>query len=296
MNDTILIIGSNGQVGRELIHFAQRLGNVIATKRNDYKYPVDLEDLDSVRQIIRKIKPDIIINAAAYTAVDQAENDEMLALQINCTAPKTIAEEAKKIDSLLVHYSTDYVFDGKKEQAYTEDDKVNPINVYGTTKLAGENAIINSGCRYLIFRTSWVYSPYGNNFVKSIVSLANERDQLTIVNDQIGCPNSAYFIANTTVEVLLQYSQFEIKNLHGVYNLSTSETMSWYDFSQHIVRIGSELDRCKTVNIAPISSNEYKTLAERPKFSVLSNEKLYKNFNINEKPWMFYLEKCIDAI
>ncbi len=299
MNETILIIGSSGQVGRELSVLARQLGNVVTANRKDYKNPVDLENVDSVRNIIREIQPSIIINTAAYTAVDDAENEKVLAQLINSNAPKAMAEEAKIIDALLVHFSTDYVFDGNKEHAYTEEDETNPINIYGASKLSGERAIINSGCRYLIFRTSWVYSPYGSNFVKSIVRLANERDKLAIVDDQIGCPNSSYFIANTTVEVLTQYIQrnkFEAMGLHGIYNLTTSSKMSWYDFSKHIVKIGCERKRCKSVEINPISSEEYKTTAVRPKFSVLSNKKLSKNFDVKEMPWRFYLEKCIDAI
>lgn len=303
MTERVLIIGSNGQVGRELVEVSKDLGEVIAVSRNSVPVSIDLLNHDSIRNVIRKIKPTIIINAAAYTAVDDAEQEVALATKINSDAPGVIAEEAKLFDALLVHYSTDYVFDGTKNSPYEENDYPNPINEYGKSKLSGEKLIQAANCRYLIFRTSWVYSPNGNNFVKSIIRLSNERDELNIVDDQIGCPNSAHFIATTTAKVLEKYIQrcrdVEAKDtfeLHGIYNLSSSKSMSWYEFSKKIICIGYERKRCKKTNISPIPSSDYPTAAKRPQYSVLSNKKLFDKFKIDEMPWVFYLEKCIDSI
>ncbi len=303
MTERVLIIGCNGQVGRELIETSKSLGEVIAISRNSVPFSIDLLEHDTIRKVIRNFNPTIIINAAAYTSVDNAEQEIDLATKINSEAPGIIAEEAKLLDALFVHYSTDYVFDGTKNSPYEENDYPNPINVYGESKLSGEKLIQATHCRYLIFRTSWVYSPNGNNFVKSIIRLSNERDNLKIVDDQIGCPNSAHFIATTTVKVLQKYlkkylslNEKDMHELHGIYNLSISKSMSWYEFSKIIIHIGYERKRCKRINISPIPTSDYPTAAKRPQYSVLSNKKLFDKFKIHEMPWVFYLEKCIDSL
>lgn len=299
MKQRILVIGSNGQIGRELVEAAKCLGNVVSISRNSSPYKIELVQPETIQKVIQKIKPTIIVNAAAYTAVDDAECEEKLAMKINADAPGIIAEEAKLIDATLVHYSTDYVFDGTKTTPYVENDVTNPINIYGKSKLAGENLVLTSGCKNLIFRTSWVYSNHGNNFVKSIIRLANERDQLNVVDDQIGCPNSANYIAVATVKSLENYIDTDpdqANKYHGIYNLSSSKPMSWYEFAKNIINIGYEKGRCKNINVNPIPSSEYPTIAARPKYSVLSNKKLFEKFQIEENPWKFYLEKCIDAL
>jgi dTDP-4-dehydrorhamnose reductase len=299
MKQCILVIGSSGQIGRELVKAAKCLGKVVSISRNSSPFKIELSKPDTIREIIQKIKPTIIINAAAYTAVDDAEREVELAMRVNADAPGVIAEEAKLIDATLVHYSTDYVFDGTKTTPYVENDVTNPISVYGKSKLAGEKFVLDSRCKCLIFRTSWVYSHHGNNFVKSIIRLANERDQLNIVDDQIGCPNSADFIATTTVKMLAEYTDANgslVDKYHGIHNLSTSKSMSWYEFSKNIINIGYKKGRCKNIKVNPIPSSEYPTFAARPKYSVLSNQKIFKEFQIKEHPWEYYLEKCIDAL
>jgi dTDP-4-dehydrorhamnose reductase len=299
MKQHILVIGSNGQIGRELVEAAKCLGDVVAISRNSSPFKIELTQPETIRKVIQKINPTIIINAAAYTSVDDAEREAKLAMQINAEALGIIANEAKLIDATLIHYSTDYVFDGTKTTPYVENDVTNPISVYGKSKLAGEYLVLASECKFLIFRTSWVYASHGNNFVKSIIRLANERDQLNIVDDQIGCPNSADFIATATVKVLEKYIDAhgsQADKYHGIYHLSTSNVMSWYEFSKNIINIGYEKRRCKNINVNPIPSSEYPTIAARPKYSVLSNKNLFEKFQVEEHPWKFYLEKCIDAL
>ncbi len=200
MNHKILLTGKNGQLGDDLRHVLSRLGDVVATDRQQF----DLSRPDEIRKKIRELQPTLIVNAAAYTAVDQAEKDEAAARAINSQAPAIMAEEAKKIGAALVHYSTDYVFDGSKNSPYDEDDPPNPISVYGATKLAGEQAIRDSGVDHLIFRTAWVYSTRGKNFLLTILRLATQREELRIVRDQIGAPTWSREIAGATVKTLEQ--------------------------------------------------------------------------------------------
>ena len=200
---TILITGKNGQVGWELQRSLSHLGKLVACDRSSF----DMADSAAIRSEIQRIKPDVIVNAAAYTAVDKAEEDVATASQINALAPGVIAEEAKKLGCLVIHYSTDYVFNGEKTSPYTEDDATGPVNVYGRSKLDGEQNIIHSGADYLILRTSWVYAARGHNFMRSMLRLASEREQLNIVDDQMGSPTPARFIADVTANILWQSMQ-----------------------------------------------------------------------------------------
>ena len=281
----ILLFGKNGQLGWELTRSLQPLGQVIALGREE----ADFSDPDSLREIVRNIKPDVIVNAVAYTAVDKAEDDEDLAALINSVAPGVLAEEAFRIDALLVHYSTDYVFDGAKESPYVETDVPNPINAYGRTKLGGERALQSSGCDYLIFRTSWVYASRGHNFLLTILKLAQERDELSIVADQIGSPTPARLIADATVVCLYQAIKQRQSGIFSsdLYHLTSSSSTSWHGFSEAIVsaaNIHHEAD-FRVKNIKAIPTTDYPTPAKRPMNSCLATNGLEKRFNLLLPDW-----------
>jgi len=259
----ILLLGKNGQVGWELQRTLAPLGEIIALGRRE----LDLADQQAIRNTVRRIKPELIVNAAAYTAVDKAKEEPELAMAINGIAPGILAEEAALIKAPIVHYSTDYVFDGTKNESYTEQDTPNPINVYGRTKLAGEKAIMETECRCLILRTSWVYSLRGSNFLLTMQRLFKERDELQVVSDQFGSPTWARMIAEATAQALA----FDRANrtLHGVFHLSATGQTSWHGFAEAILKIappvGSAPPRLKAIN-----TTEYKTAAARPKSSVMN--------------------------
>ena len=253
----ILLIGSNGQVGWELARTLLPLGEVVALNREQ----ADLTDLETLRQTVQTIRPNVIVNAAAYTAVDKAETERDLAFLINAQAVEVLAQEAKNLNALLLHYSTDYVFDGMKDAPYVENDATNPLNVYGESKLAGELAIQASGVDYLICRTTWVFAARGNNFVKSILRLAAERDKLNIVADQIGAPTWARLIAETTAHILRQAQLERGANTFesGIFNLTSAGETSWHGFAEKIVEL-AEIN-CVT---NPIPTSDYPTPAKRP--------------------------------
>ena len=290
----ILLFGKNGQVGWELNRSLQPLGEVVALGREE----ADFSNPESLRDIVQNINPDVIVNAAAYTAVDKAEDEEDLATVINGVAPGVLAEEALKLKALLVHYSTDYVFDGTKNDPYEETDEPSPINVYGRTKLAGELAIQSSGCEYLIFRTSWVYASRGHNFLLTILKLAKERDELSIVADQIGSPTSARLISETTILCLQQAVKEKQAGAFwsDLYHLTTSTSTSWHGFSEEIVNIASRaLDsQLKVKSIKAIPTSGYPTPAKRPMNSQLSLNKLETVFAIEMPDWRKTLELCIE--
>lgn len=292
----ILLFGKNGQVGWELNRSLQPLGEVIALGRKQ----ADFSQPELLRDIVNRNKPDVIVNAVAYTAVDKAESEEELAAIINGAAPGILAEEARKINALLVHYSTDYVFDGGKDTPYVETDKPNPINAYGRTKLAGELGIQSSGCDYLIFRTSWVYASRGHNFLLTILKLVAEREELSIVADQIGSPTSARLIADGTANCIVQAmsqrqkSEFE----PSLYHLTTSGKTSWCGFAKEIVDIGREgADMAfKIQNINEITTAEYPTPASRPLNSRLSTDRLNDVFKLTMPHWTTCLKLCIEEL
>ena len=291
----ILLFGKIGQVGWELNRSLQPLGEIVVLDQED----ADFSDTESLRDVIRKIKPDVIVNAVAYTAVDKAEQEEELAEKINGVASGVLAEEALKIKALLVHYSTDYVFDGT-QGPYVETDSPNPLNAYGRTKLAGEQAIQSSGCDYLIFRTSWVYASRAHNFLLTILKLAKERDELSIVADQIGAPTSARLIAETTILCIQQALIERDKGAFSsdLYHLSSSGCTSWHGFAEKIVEISNQrLDlELKIKEIKAIQTTDYPTPAQRPMNSQLVVTKLEKKFGLVMPDWKDMLVLSIEEI
>lgn len=292
----ILLTGKNGQIGWELERTLQPLGEVIALDRKG----MDLASADSIRAAIREIRPDLIVNAAAYTAVDQAESEPHLAMAVNGVAPGIIAEEAKRLGAAIVHYSTDYVFDGTKSGPYIEDDLTNPLSVYGRTKLAGEQAIQAVGLPHLIFRTSWVYGARGKNFLLTMLKLAKERDSLRIVADQMGAPTWSRMIAEATALVLtraLQSIERQDKGLTtGIFHLTAGGSTSWYNFAQEIFCIASRQQFCDKPRLDAISTDEYPTPAVRPKNSTLDNQKLFDRFGMRIPDWNDSIALCLDEI
>jgi dTDP-4-dehydrorhamnose reductase len=289
----ILLTGCNGQVGWELARALLPLGDVIAANRSQ----VDLSDPDGLRRIVQKVSPDVIVNPAAYTAVDKAETDRDMAFLINAEASRVLAEEAAKSAALLIHYSTDYVFDGTKNAPYTEDDATHPVNVYGQSKLAGEQAIQAAGADHLILRTSWVYAARGQNFLKTILRLAAEREELAIVADQIGSPTWARLIAETTAHILRQ-SLLERRQGHfnsGVYNLTSVGETSWHGFAQAIVEIARQqgMPALKNRIINPIPTTAYPAPAKRPLNSRLSTDRLEQRFGLKMPSWDAALRLCM---
>jgi len=306
MTLTILLTGKTGQIGSHLYPLLGKFGEVVAPDRNQ----LDLSNADAIRRTVRDIRPNLIVNAAAYTAVDAAETDESNAYAVNADAPAVFAEEARKIGSAIVHYSTDYVFDGLKKTPYTESDATNPINAYGRTKLAGEQAVFNSGALHLIFRTSWVYATRGRNFLLRILRLASEREELKIVRDQIGAPTCATDIAEATTEVLncvLQRSNYVsfVSDLGGTYHMTAAGQASWYDFAEAILeeerKVSCHLAWLHAATrgreliaryVVPISTEEFRSAATRPGYSVLSNSRLVQTFGVALPDWRNQLQRC----
>jgi len=282
----VLLTGSTGQVGYELARSLQGVGEVVAVDRN----VMDLSNLDQVREVIRSVKPQLIVNPAAYTAVDKAESEPELAFRINAEAPGVMAEEAKALGAALVHYSTDYVFDGSQPSARVEDDAVGPLNVYGASKLAGEQAIAAAGIPHLIFRTSWVYGMRGKNFLLTMLRLAKERDELKVVADQHGAPTWSRTIADTTAQVLSQAHaggrEWWVQN-SGIYHLSAQGQTTWHEFTQAIVEEAGF--QCK---VLPITTADYPTPARRPTYSVMSSERLTTRF-CHLPDWKEALHLCM---
>lgn len=292
----IILLGKNGQVGWELQRSLAPLGELIAfdSSQADFSKP------DSLRKIITEINPDWVVNAAAYTAVDKAESEVELANIVNAKAVQVIAETVSKIGAWLIHYSTDYVYDGKKATEYVETDEVNPLSVYGRTKLAGEKAIQKSGCNHLIFRTSWVFSKRRHNFVKTIIKLSKRTDNLRIVADQYGAPTSAEFIADITAMCIHHIAkQADQEKLQGIYHLVPNGDTSWYLFAKYIlniIQLTGKVNLSANLSIYPIPSNEYPLPAARPENSKLSNDKLKQNFNLTFPNWEFYVDRMLEEI
>lgn len=292
----ILLLGKNGQVGWELQRSLAPLGELIALDRaGEDGLCGDLTDLEGLRRTVSIAKPNIIINAAAYTAVDNAENDKVNTNIVNAQAPRVLAEEAQKIGAWLVHYSTDYVFDGSGNNAWEEKDESNPLSEYGRSKLAGEQAIENSGCKYLIFRTSWVFGSRGKNFAKTMLHLATERQTLSVINDQVGAPTSAALLADCTAHALLK----AIRNpeLAGLYHLAASGQTTWYEYANlvidHARNIGKEL---LVTEIKPIGTLDYPTPAKRPYNSRLSTAKFRDSFDLVLPKWQQGVIRMLDEI
>ena len=276
----ILLTGPTGQVGWELAPRLAALGEVIAPDRQ----ALDLADADAIRACVRDLRPDVVVNAAAYTAVDRAESEPDLAFAINGTAPGVLADEARRLGALLVHYSTDYVFDGAKEAPYTEDDTPNPLSVYGLSKLEGECAIQASGCRHLILRTSWVYAGRGRNFLLTMLRLGTERPELKIVDDQRGAPTWARDIAIATTQLLDEPP-------NGLFHVTAAGATTWYGFACEIMRCAG-----LTPLVKRIRSDEYPAAARRPANSVLDNTRLREAAGIAMPAWEESLARCLADI
>ena len=293
----ILLLGSNGQVGWYLQKCLAPLGDLKVCNLGD----VNFNNLNNLQKTVRDFCPDIIVNAAAYTDVDKAESEINEAFQVNFNALDLLAREAKLIDAWLIHYSTDYVFDGKKLDPYHEKDKTNPKSIYGKSKLQGENAIIESNCKYLILRTCWLYSIRGRNFLKTILNLAKEKSELRIVNDQIGAPTSAEMVANVTSLCIYKIIQDRAlsHDISGVYHLASSGRASWYDFAKHTLY---QAQKCGDIflanpeNIIGINSSELLLPAKRPLNSLLNSDKLCKTFNLQLPSWEVTLDKLIKEL
>src|SRR5215813_3059143 len=291
MKPRILLIGGTGQVGHELAGMLLRVGEVVVVDRA----ALDLTRTADVTQFILDAYPQIIVNAAAYTAVDLAEKEPEKARAINTEAPAAMAAAAAQLNATLVHYSTDYVFDGSKESPYLEDDRTNPPNVYGQTKLDGENAIRDSGCRHLILRTAWVYATRGKNFLLTILRLAAQREELRIVSDQLGAPTWAHEIARATASMLERHAAAAAGDTPptGTFHVTAGGTTNWHTFATAILDEAAKLPGANpwlsaalsggsivTKRITPISTADYPTPARRPAYSVLSNERLVHSFRI----------------
>ncbi|WP_265495198.1 dTDP-4-dehydrorhamnose reductase [Providencia heimbachae] len=280
----ILLLGKNGQVGWELQRALSPLGELIALDRHSKDYCGDLSKLNELAKTIELLKPDVIVNAAAYTAVDKAESEPELSRLINGEAVKVIANGAQKIDSLLIHYSTDYVFDGKGKHFWQEGDKTTALNTYGQTKLEGEQYIQQYCSNHLIFRTSWVYSTYGNNFAKTILNLARTREKLSVINDQYGVPTSAELLADCTALAIIQ--ALNDKNKCGIYHLVPTGSTNWYQYANLVTKEarnnGIEL---ALKELCAIPATDYPLPAKRPYNSKMNNTKFKVTFNIELPNW-----------
>ncbi|MDH0748971.1 dTDP-4-dehydrorhamnose reductase [Pseudomonas sp. GD03842] len=285
----LLLLGKNGQVGWELQRALSVLGEVVALDRHPATTPYgtlsgDLSDLDALRATIRAVAPHVIVNAAAYTAVDKAETERELAHTVNALASGVMAEEAKTLDALLVHYSTDYVFDGTGTTPWRETDAVAPVNYYGATKLEGEQLIVASGCKHLIFRTSWVYAARGNNFAKTMLRLAKDRESLNVIADQIGAPTGADLLADVATAALQQ--TLDNPALCGIYHLVPAGETSWHAYASYVIefaRANGEPLAVQTIN--PIATTQYPTPASRPLNSRLATDKLRDAFSLHLPDW-----------
>lgn len=286
----ILVTGAAGQVGIEAVRALQGLGTIVAVDRNR----VDLSQLDQVRNLVRETKPALIVNTAAYTAVDRAESEAQIAHVVNAEVPRVLAEEAARLDSLLIHYSTDYVFDGTKEGAYVEDDEPNPLNVYGRTKLAGEQAIATVGGKHLVFRTSWVYGARGRNFMLTMLRLAKQEGaKISVVDDQIGAPTWSATIAALSAHVAARYSSGVDspewwRKQAGIYHLTAAGETSWYGFACAIF----EIMQRSGLDVIPISSAGYPAPTRRPANSRLNCDKLSATFGVRAADWRTALALC----
>jgi len=278
----ILLTGRTGQVGRELERALAPLGEVYVFDAKQ----LDLTDPIAIVSRIREVKPEVIVNAAAYTAVDQAEKDVEQAMLVNAAGPGFLAAEAEAVGALLVHYSTHYVFDGTKETPYTEDDPTNPLSVYGKSKLAGEKAIQAVGGRHLILRTSWVYGPHGQNFFLTMLGLAREQDELRVVDDQRGAPTSSIAIADATADILRRHGA----NAHGLFHLAASGETTWFGFTEAILELARPT-LSRVPRLVPIASAEHPTPAKRPANSALDCTKASRSLGVALPAWRAQLDE-----
>ena len=293
----ILLFGKNGQVGWELQRSLAPLGELIALDADSREMCGDFTDLDGLIRTIRAVAPDVIVNAAAHTAVDKAEGEPELVRAINALAPAALAQEAKRCNAWLIHYSTDYVFDGSGEQPWRETDAAAPLSVYGATKLEGEQLIQQAACRHLIFRTSWVYGARGGNFAKTMLRLAQERDSLTVINDQIGAPTGADLLADVTAHAIRAARQQP--ELSGLYHLVAAGETSWHSYASFVLdyarRAGIPL-KVTPDAIQPVPSSAFPTPAKRPLNSRLDTAKLQSAFGLTLPVWQNGVTRMLTEI
>jgi dTDP-4-dehydrorhamnose reductase len=294
----VLLLGAGGQVGWELQRALAPLAAItLATRQGDAGTSVDLERPEQMRDTLRRLQPEVIVNAAAFTAVDTAETDRERARTVNATSPGVLGEEAARLGALLVHYSTDYVFDGSGSAPWREDDAAAPLNVYGETKLAGEVLVRGSGCSHLIFRTSWVYATRGRNFLRTMLRLSAERETLSVVNDQHGAPTGAELIADVTAHAITALQANA--RLGGTYHLVAGGTTTWFDYASFIIGTASGLGhplRLRQSALAPCSSRDFPSPARRPHNSRLSTAKLRSAFGLELPDWRSGVDRAIREI
>lgn len=293
----ILLLGKNGQAGWELQRSLAPLGQVLALHSKSPDYCGDLKDLQGLAATVQRFAPDVIVNAAAYTAVDKAESEPGQALRVNAEAPAVLATEARKLNALLVHYSTDYVFDGQGDTPWQESDPVGPLSVYGTTKLQGEQAIQASGCAHLILRTSWVYAARGNNFAKTMLRLAAERDSLNVIDDQFGAPTGADLLADVTAHAIRAVRLNP--QLHGIYHLAAAGETTWHRYARFVLEqaqaAGVEL-KVPSAAVGAITTAAYPTPAKRPGNSRLNTQKLQNAFSLCLPDWQDGVARMLKEI
>jgi len=294
----ILLLGANGQVGTELRRSLVPLGELAVATRDGRLADgatcevADFDDPDGLARLVTKVAPDVVVNAAAHTAVDRAESEPDAAFRANAHAPAAIAGACVARDALLVHYSTDYVFDGSASRPYREDDPTSPLGVYGASKLAGENAIVESGVRHMIFRTAWVYAAHGRNFLLTMLRLAGERDELRVVADQVGSPTSAAHIADSTAAILGQGPRRS-----GLWHLTCEGRTNWHGFAEAIMAGAVERGLLRRApRVVPIATSDYPTPAARPAFSVLDNARLQRDFGTTPPSWQDGLCRVLDRL
>jgi dTDP-4-dehydrorhamnose reductase len=286
----ILLTGAGGQVGCELVRTLSPMGEV-----HGYDHAaLDLADPDALVRACRTVRPALIVNAAAYTAVDKAESDPGLALAINANAPGILAEEAKRLRAVLVHYSTDYVFDGTGRTPYIETDPTGPLNEYGRSKLAGERAIAASGCKHLVLRTSWVYGPRGRNFLLTMLALAATREELRIVADQRGAPTTSIFLADATARAIRSIPRAGVAS--GIYHLTAAGETTWAEFAAAIFARARRWPGFRAPRVIPIATSEYPTPARRPAYSVLSHRRFLETFGFAPESWETQLDGCFSRL
>jgi len=292
----ILLLGKNGQVGWELQRSLSVLGELVALDRHSDPCG-DLGQPERLAETVRALRPDVIVNAAAHTAVDKAESEADLARTLNATAPAALAQAAAETGAWLVHYSTDYVFDGSGTRPWQEDDATGPLGVYGQTKLEGEQAIAASGCRHLIFRTSWVYAARGGNFARTMLRLAQERERLTVIDDQRGAPTGADLIADVTAHAIR--AAMQRPELSGLYHLVAGGETSWHGYASHAIARARALRpelAWKVAEIAPVPTSAFPTPARRPLNSRLDTRKLQQAFGLNLPHWQQGVDRLLAEI
>jgi dTDP-4-dehydrorhamnose reductase len=280
----VLVTGAKGQVGAEVATALARTAKVVAVDRS----ALDLVDADAIVETVRRVAPSLIVNAGAYTAVDRAEQEREIAFAVNARAPGVLAEEARRIGAVLIHYSTDYVFDGKSTTPYDEDAPAHPLNVYGESKLAGEVAVLNADADALVLRTSWVYGLRGRNFLTTVRRLATERDEITIVDDQRGIPNWCRALAEATASLVARGTPF-LAERRGLYHLSAAGSATWFEFARAIV------GQVKIPRVVPITTEQYPTPARRPAYAVLDTGRFQATFGIALPDWRALLQRCVTS-